>query len=109
MSIYDKFIQECENRTLTKDNEKAKLLYELVSNNPRAQLSYSSRNGHSFDQCWLYSKVVTGTVLIQATRNKNGSIQLSIQGVRNVKPGVKNFLDFYGEEHELFMQYLVWF
>ena len=70
------------------------LFYELVANDPRASAHYGIAQGHSFDQYWLYTDTIPTAVLLQATKNSDGSIQLSIQGLRGVVPDTANFLDF---------------
>lgn len=105
MTLKDKFMQECIHRNLTTNEQKAKLIYDLVEANPYAQLYYEISGGHPFDQYRLCSYVTSSRVLIQATKNRNGRVQLSIQGLSCF--GYKNFIDFFSpDEREIFLDHL---
>ncbi|MEK4206515.1 MULTISPECIES: hypothetical protein [Paenibacillus] len=110
MSLHDDFILECKRMNLTTNKEKAKLLYKLISNNPRSRLVYSRRDGHSFDQYWTYSKITPTAVLIQATEHRSGNIEISMHGLRSILSGAPNFLNFFVEEDQrIFLEYLTLF
>lgn len=110
MSVYEKFLQKRKQHENLTDKEAAAIIYELVASDPRAGKHYGIAAGHGFDQFWLYTQQVPSAVLLQATKNKDGSVQLSIQGLRGVVPDTANFLDFFNdEEYAAFMKYLKWF
>jgi hypothetical protein len=110
MKLYNQYINQCKQHNALTDKEKAAIIYELVASDTRASAHYGIANGHSFDQFWLYTDIVNSAVLLQATKNTNGSIQLSIQGLSVVVENTPNFLDFFkpGEQQD-FLKYLTWF
>jgi len=105
--IYDNFLKiGLENNK----NSDAQLIYTLVAIETDFHFRYTLKRGHSYNQFWLYSKdesVVGTAILLQASQEENGNVLLSIQGLYNKFPTVKNFIDYDNlDEHDIFMKYL---
>ena len=106
MDLFKKYIELCEARNLKTDREKISLLYNLIAEHPYSHFHYGIKNGHDFDQYWLYTQAVPSSILLQATKKASGHILISLQGLRYFGLGLKNYYEFgYPEEHEIFMEY----
>jgi len=84
----------------------ARLIYTLAAIETNFDFKYSIARGHSMNQVWLYAlgKGSKGEekILLQATQNNNGSVQLSIQGLSMIED-IENWIDY---NSDVFMEYL---
>ncbi|CAI3195296.1 hypothetical protein [Clostridium neonatale] len=103
-----------EYKKLQLDNNKqsnAQLIYTLVAQLTHYDFHCSIEKGNPYNQCRLSVRVkgINGeesNILLQATQQKSGNVELSIQGLYMVA-GVKNFIDYWNsEEYSIFMKYL---
>ena len=106
MELFKKYTELCEARNLKTDREKISLLYNLIAEHPYSHFHYGIKNGHEFDQYWLYTQKVPSRILLQATKYRSGHVIISLQGTRYFSLNLRNYYEFgIADEHEIFMEY----
>lgn len=110
-SLYDKYQKLSLDDNIENNAYLIYVLASLEKFNRHGGFMCSIENGDSMNQIWLHKKIENkGTALLEAKQSKDGSISLSIQGLSNIDPSIKNYIDFFDEyENKIFMEFLKYF